>query len=132
MFNFDIAIQLLIDYMNNEKVPESLRDARKKLCNNLLVDTYSRLGELFQYKESFDEAIRSFKETLNIVSQNPTGNERQMIATTFNLGYCLENLKKYDEAKLTYLSSVEMLKQLIADMMSTFSGTDIDYKTLPE
>jgi hypothetical protein len=54
-----------------------------------------------------------------------------MIATTFNLGYCLENLKNYDEAKLTYLTSVDMLKTLIAAMMSTISGSEIDHKTLP-
>lgn len=37
-----------------------------------------------------------------------------MIATTFSIGYCLENLKNYEEAKLVYSTAVDMLKKLIS------------------
>lgn len=122
MFNYEIAIQLITDFIESEDLPDFVRKARKQVGINLLIDLYSRSGELFQYKENFPEAIKFFKDCLDLINDNQDGNERQMIATTFSIGYCLEMIKSYDEANLIYTRSVDMLKKFIALKICKITG----------
>lgn len=86
--NFQAAIQLIEDFVNSPQAPSNASVSRKKIFSNLLIDTYSRFGDILQFKEFIPEAIANMKLAVDLCSEFPDGNERCMASTLYMIG-CL-------------------------------------------
>jgi tetratricopeptide (TPR) repeat protein len=91
-----------------------------------LIDCYNRNGELFQYKEQFQEAITSFNKVVDLCAEDMhSENRRIMSSALYSIGYCHQQLNQNEEAKQSFLKAVEVMRtSLIIEINKTGKQMD--------
>ena len=86
---------------------------RKAVFSNLLIDAYSRLGDITLFKEDILGAIESFKKAVEMCREFSQGNERVLASTLFTIGCCFQQVQNNSEAAKAFTESIDALRSAL-------------------
>eukprot|EP00347_Sterkiella_histriomuscorum_P008586 403344526 len=130
--NIEIGIQIIEDFLNSPNCIEAMRDQRKEVIMDLLIDSFNRQAELFQFKEQFEQAVVCFEKVVELCQSQKNldyNNMRLLSASLYNIGYCHQLTQKNDEAKAAYEKAQGVMKtHIISEVKSQGGGQNLDYE----
>ena len=84
--NLLASIQVAEDFINSGLAGGIAQ--RREVFSNLLIDSYTRLGDITLFKEDIMGAIESYRKAADLCKEFIKGNERLLASTLFTIGCC--------------------------------------------
>lgn len=101
--NFELAISSLLDCIN-------ILESNQELNEEFLIDSYTRIAQIFQKVEDFDKAQKYYLKSYERLKPNINNDLGRSAGLLSNIGVLHEALGNFPESEKFYLKAVKLLE----------------------